>query len=276
MQNRKEYNIMAVATTIPRYNKNQMIIVENHEMRLIDHLKELRISRKITKKKISNLVKQNDYWYSQIERSGKNGDDNRQLTIYKTDLIKIIAIVKFGATTYKEIIECTPQSTNYIDKIIKAIPVKGSAKKLELYQLSQGRTTEEQENLLEALLEAQRQLLHSAFEQLSGRGDRDVFLDCLKNINSSLKIDPMFIVYLAGMPFTEFLYETKQEDIYCLLRDLLKQLDKFEIEIDKGNTASIGDYLTALHEIITEYTGKTFMDISKKNYIPLSPDEWQF
>ena len=47
---------MAVATTIPRYNKNQMIIVENHEMRLIDHLKELRISRKITKKRFQTLL----------------------------------------------------------------------------------------------------------------------------------------------------------------------------------------------------------------------------
>ena len=45
---------MAVATTIPRYNKNQIIIVENHEIRLIDHLKELRISKKITKKKVKD------------------------------------------------------------------------------------------------------------------------------------------------------------------------------------------------------------------------------
>ena len=266
---------MAVATTIPRYNKNQLIIVEDQEMRLIDHLKSLRLSKKITKKKISNLVKQNDYWYSQIERSGKNGDDNRQLTIYKTDLIKIIAIIKFGATSYKEISKYTEQSSNYIDKVIKAVPVNGSAKKLELYQLKNNRTKEEQNRLLESLLESQIRLFRNAYEHLSGSGDRDVFLDCLKNMNSSLKADPLFLVYLVGMPFTEFLYENNQDDICSLLQDLMRQLDIFKMELNKGDKKSIEEYLTPLHEIITAYTGKTFMDISKGNYIPLPSEEWK-
>ena len=63
---------MATLASLLRYNKNQIIIIiDTQEIRLIDHLKELRIARKITKKKISNLVQQNDYWYSQIERDGK-------------------------------------------------------------------------------------------------------------------------------------------------------------------------------------------------------------
>ena len=73
---------MAVARTIPRYDKTQLLLIEGREIRLIDHLKELRLKNNITKKKISNMIKKNDYWYSQVERSGKNGDDNRQRTIY--------------------------------------------------------------------------------------------------------------------------------------------------------------------------------------------------
>ena len=60
-----------ITTTIPRYDKNQYVIVGNDEIRLIDYLKKLRTEQNITKKKISNLIKHNDYWYSQIERNVK-------------------------------------------------------------------------------------------------------------------------------------------------------------------------------------------------------------
>ena len=96
---------MAVATPIPRYDKTQLLLIDGKEIRLIDHLQELRIEKGITKKKISNLIKHNDYWYSQVERNGKNGDDNRQRTIYKPDLINIIAIVKYGAQTASDLNE---------------------------------------------------------------------------------------------------------------------------------------------------------------------------
>ena len=85
---------MPFAKKTPRYNKMQKLFIDGKEITLIEHLQELRTKNKITKKKISNIVKQNDTWYSQIERNGKNGDDNRQKTIYKPDLINIISIVK--------------------------------------------------------------------------------------------------------------------------------------------------------------------------------------
>lgn len=269
----EEYNIMATLASLLRYNKNQIIIIDTQEIRLIDHLKELRIARKITKKKISNLVKQNDYWYSQIERDGKKGDDNRQLTIYRSDLIKIIAIVKFGAMTSKEIELNKTQSINYIDQIISAVPVNGSATKIEMLRVVQSRTVEEQERLLESLLTTQSQLLNHAFRQLSTVNDKDIFLDHLKNLNSSLKINPTFMVYLAGMPFAEFLYESKQENLHSLLTDIMKQLDNFRIDINNGNLQKASSYLFALQNTITKYTGKTFMDFPKENNISLPEDE---
>ncbi|MDD5830727.1 MAG: hypothetical protein PUD13_05610, partial [Lachnospira sp.] len=104
---------MAVATRIPRYNKLQKLFIDDNETTLIEHLKKLRIDKKITKKKISNIIKQNDTWYSQIERSGKNGDDNRQKTIYKPDLINIISIIKYGATSISELGQYHNQSEVY-------------------------------------------------------------------------------------------------------------------------------------------------------------------
>lgn len=136
---------MSVATRIPRYNKSQKLFIDEHEVTLIDHLKQLRIERKITKKKISNIIKQNDTWYSQIERNGKNGDDNRQKTIYRPDLINIISIVKFGANSITELGEYNQQSEIYIDKIMKAVPIQESLKALEWYQINNNRTANEQE-----------------------------------------------------------------------------------------------------------------------------------
>lgn len=46
-------------------------------------------------------------------------------------------------------------------------------------------------------------------------------------------------------------------------------------EANKGDKKSIEEYLTPLHEIITTYIGKTFLYISKENYIPLPTGEWK-
>jgi len=66
-------NTMSDLPFTTRYNKNQLLFIDEQEITLIDYLSKLRTSKKITKKKISNMIKHNDYWYSQIERNGKNG-----------------------------------------------------------------------------------------------------------------------------------------------------------------------------------------------------------
>ena len=57
VQIKKEVLYMAIATPIPRYDKTQLLLIEGREIRLIDHLKELRLKNNITKKKISNMIK---------------------------------------------------------------------------------------------------------------------------------------------------------------------------------------------------------------------------
>lgn len=54
-----------------RYEKEGLIFTNEKEITLIAFLKEKRIEKKITKKYISNIIKNNDYWYSQIEMGKK-------------------------------------------------------------------------------------------------------------------------------------------------------------------------------------------------------------
>lgn len=262
-----------IATTIPRYDKNQLLVIDGKEIRLIDHLQELRLAKKITKKKISNMVKNNDYWYSQVERNGKNGDDNRQRTIYKPDLIKIISIVKYGAQKTSDLDTLHDKSEIYINKIIKAIPLKESVRKLQWYDIHNNRTPDEQERLFNSLLNTHTKLLQQTFNNLSNLIDKDNFLNCLKNINTSLRIDPLFIIFLSGLPFADFLYETKQEDLNHFLRNMMKILDSFNNDESIGTSKPISYYFTKLQDELTQYTGKTLIDVFNKRVDELPSDE---
>lgn len=219
---------MAVATR--RYDKTQLIIIDDKEIRLIDHIKNLRIEKKITKKKISNLVKHNDYWYSQVERNGKNGDDNRQRTIYRPDLIKIISAVKYNALTPSEQELVAPKSENYIDKIIKVHAVDESLKYNEFYKTSTRRTPEQEDRLIQSLLKTQAKLIYQAFHSIRDDIDKNTVLDSIANINTCLKIDPVFIIHLFCLPFADFLYEAKQQDINILFSTFRQFLDEINIE----------------------------------------------
>lgn len=267
---------MASITTIPRYDKNQLLIIDNQTVTLIDYLKQIRSAKKITKKKISNLIKHNDYWYSQVERDGKKGDDKRQRTIYRPDLIKIISIVFFDASTSTELEACHTKSENYLDKVLKAIPLKNSVKRLEWYQLFQGRTEEQQARLFESLLNTYEKRIRQAYDSLQESRDRDLFLDCMKNINLSMKIDPIFILFLSGMPFADFLYDSTQSDLYSFLRDIMQLLDKFTIDTEKNPNKETKQYFQELQKKIFSYTGKDLYSDKNNKYSSSLSDQDSF
>lgn len=261
---------MPIATKIARYNKMQKLYIEGKEITLIEHLQQLRTEKKITKKKISNIIKQNDTWYSQIERNGK--DDNRQKTIYRPDLVNIISIVKFGAKSISDLGAYQTQSENYIDKVIKAIPLSESTKTLEWYEINKTRTPSEQERLFESLMVSLNKSLRQTYINLPDH-KKDKFLDCLKEMNSSLKLDTCFLISLVGLPFSEFLYEADQNRIDDLINDIIDTMDK--IAIDSNNEKGIKtneQYFELIHERIQDY-----IDISKytrrNNYELLPPDK---
>ncbi len=188
-------------------------------------------------------------------------------------LIKIISIVKYGANTSSEISECKEKSEVYLKKIIKAVPLKESIRRLEWYQIPKSRTPEEQDNLFSSLLANQTKLLQQAYDQLS-RGDRNNFLDCLKEMNASLKIDPVFIVFLVGLPFSEFLYESNQERSCSLLQNVMGTLDQMTISIDKEDSGQSMKYLNTLRQELSDYLEKSYP--RRQKYIPLPDDEFEF
>ena len=243
---------MPFAKKTPRYNKMQKLFIDGKEITLIEHLQELRTKNKITKKKISNIVKQNDTWYSQIERNGKNGDDNRQKTIYKPDLINIISIVKYGANNISELGNYKAQSEVYLDKIIRAVPLEESSIPLEWYQLPNSRTPEEQEKLFESLMDSINTSLRQSFYNLK-YNDKNDYLNKLKEINASLKLDVCFIISLAGLPFSEFLYEADQNRIDTLLKSIMETMDHRENTSTENNTSTNYFYYNEILDKIKNY-----------------------
>ena len=161
--------MMDFPTEIWRYDKNQLLFVDGHEISLIQYLKQLREKKNITKKKISNLIKHNDYWYSQVERNGKKGDDNRQRTIYRADLINLISILLYDADTASALESNYNSSVTYIDKVLKAVPLKSSARQLDWLTLHQMRTDNEQEKLLNSLLATHEKLLRQTFNNFNNQ-----------------------------------------------------------------------------------------------------------
>ncbi len=268
---------MGIATPIPRYDKNQILIIDGKEVRLIDHLSELRYRNNVTKKTISNLVKHNDYWYSQVERSGKKGDDNRQRTIYRPDLIKIISILKYGARTPADFQEYEAKSEVYLDKTLCATPVSESVKHLKYYQLPHGRTKEQQDKLLSALLSTYLKLLCNTYDTLPTSADRDLFLNSLSNMNNCLKIDPLFMIYLCGLPYMDFLYEAKDDEINSFFISLQEKIDSFKSEALSEHPMPMSFYFSELEAIIKDFTGgKGLRDNETKRFEFLPPDQIDF
>lgn len=252
--------MMDFSTEIWRYDKNQLLFVDGHEISLIQYLKQLREKKNITKKKISNLIKHNDYWYSQVERNGKKGDDNRQRTIYRADLINLISILLYDADTASALESNYNSSVTYIDKVLKAVPLKSSARQLDWLTLHQMRTDDEQEKLLNSLLATHEKLLRQTFNNFNNSADKDNFLNALRNMNTSLRIDPLFVMFLVGLPFADFLYEAEETTVNDLLRELMDKIDKITIDNNSGKSRNLDECMTLMRETIVDYTKQSFID----------------
>ena len=252
--------MMDFSTEIWRYDKNQLLFVDGHEISLIQYLKQLREKKNITKKKISNLIKHNDYWYSQVERNGKKGDDNRQRTIYRADLINLISILLYDADTSSALESNYNSSVTYIDKVLKAVPLKSSARQLDWLTLHQMRTDDEQEKLLNSLLATHEKLLRQTFNNFNNSADKDNFLNALRNMNTSLRIDPLFVMFLVGLPFADFLYEAEETTVNDLRRELMDKIDKITIDNNSGKSRNLDECMTLMRETIVDYTKQSFID----------------
>lgn len=152
-------------------------------------------------------------------------------------MINIISIVKYGANNISELGNYKAQSEVYLDKIIKAVPLEESSIPLEWYQLPNSRTPEEQEKLFESLMDSINTSLRQSFYNLK-YNDKNDYLNKLKEINASLKLDVCFIISLAGLPFSEFLYEADQNRIDTLLKSIMETMDHRENTSTENNTST--------------------------------------
>lgn len=243
-----------------RYNKNQLLFIDNQEIRLIDYIAKLRKEKKITKKKISNLVKHNDYWYSQVEQNNTSTNaQQRQKTIYRNDLINIISIIQFDATTAAELKDTFIKSSKHIDNVLKAVPCTPSINGIGLPKINLGRTDPERERLLSSLLDVQMNLIKQTYASLYDE-DKDRFLNCLQNMNKCLRIDPTFIISLIGLPYMDFLYESEQQHILELLSELTKQIRTYNQDISNGTVYTTSYYYKNLEKLIEKYIGSDSYD----------------
>lgn len=91
-----------------------------------------------------------------------------------------------------------------------------------------------------------------------------------------MKIDPLFILFLSGMPFADFLYDSTQANINSLLRDIMQQIDKFTIENQLNPNSEVSTYLHKLQQEIKAYTKKDFLSELNKKQVFLPPDQVSF
>ena len=102
--------------------------------------------------------------------------------------------------------------------------------------------------------------MRQTFENLNGNENKDYFLDALRNMNTSLRIDPLFIMFLVGLPFADFLYESEQAEINALLRTLMEKIDTITNDNNNGNVRTINECMALLRETVTDYTKQTFTE----------------
>ena len=128
-----------------------------------------------------------------------------------------------------------------------------------MYHIRQDRTDPERERLLFSLLETQSRIIKQTYDSLY-YDDKDRFLNCLQDMNKNLRIDPTFIISLAGLPYMDFLYESQKKRISELLTEVRKEIQTFDDDIRNGKTQSAKQYYTEIENIIADYIGKDSYD----------------
>ncbi len=188
-----------------RYEKNSIIYINGKEHTLIDYLKEKRIEKKITKKSISNIIKNNDYWYSQIEMGKK--DDSRRKFINRLDLINIISVIVYEAKTALDLERFYANSENYIDNIIKVSSYDEYPRIMPLYEIinrnSELFNPEYTNNRIDECLND----LNSVIKDFYGKCnpiEQDSIINFLNTLILNLSVEPILTLHYYGLPFCSF------------------------------------------------------------------------
>lgn len=211
-----------------RYEKNTIIYINGEEHTLIDYLKEKRTEKKITKKFISNIIKNNDYWYSQIEMGKK--DDSRRKFINRPDLIHIISVIIYDAKTPLDLERFYANSENYIDNIIKVTSYDRQPRIMPLYEIMNRNNElfnpEYTNNRIDECLNDLNSVIKEFYNKCNPI-EQDSVVNFLNTLILNLSVEPIIALHYYGLPFCTF-FSAQPKDEACkesLEEDALNDLD---------------------------------------------------
>jgi len=211
-----------------RYEKNCTFFLNGKKYTLIDYLKEQRLEKKITKKNISIIVKNNDYWYSQIEM-GKT-DDCRRKYINRLDLISIISVIIYDAKNKLDIERYCMDSANYIDNILKLSSFDKQTRIVPVYEMINSVNNlynpEYAANRLNNCLLDFNSVVQDFYNKCN-IVEQSAIIHFLNNLILNLSVAPIQTLHYCGLPFSSFFTAQPQDRSgqLTLEQDFLKDLD---------------------------------------------------
>lgn len=188
-----------------RYEKYCIFHINDTEYTLIDYLREKRKEKKITKKFISNLIKKNDYWYSQIEM-GKV-DNNRRKFIVRPDLVDIISIIIYDARTSLDLERFEYNSKNYIDNILKLPSYDKHLREIPVYELINNVQKSFTHNYSDKRINDCLTDLNSTIKNFYKKCnpiEQDSIINFLNTLILNLSLEPILTLHYCGLPFCSF------------------------------------------------------------------------
>ena len=203
-----------------KYDKNAEVDYHGEKFKLIELLKKLRSEKKISMEKISEIIKGNKYWYSQIEYK------ERRTYIAKSELIQIISVIKFGAKNLEDLAKCEMFSEDFI-KDIHLEPVDTPYRYPRPTKDSED--VEEQSKKIDLLLNSICQSIRECIESVEV-SERDDLIRCLKNFNRTIKHNSIFALWLIGLEFAPIFDQSTAILYYNFLNEIQNVLDKRELE----------------------------------------------
>lgn len=219
-----------------RYEKNTTIYINGEETSLMAFLKEKRLEKKITKKNISKIIKNNDYWYSQIEM-GKN-DDHRRKFINRLDLINIISVIIYNAKTSLDLERLYSNSENYIDNIMKVTSYDQEARVIPLYEMINKSNELFSTKYNDARLNDCLNDLNTTIKDFYNKCnpiEKDSIINLLNTLILNLSLEPILTLHYYGLPFCSFFsaHPKEDRDKSLLNEEMIKDIDDILLKYSK-------------------------------------------
>lgn len=230
-----------------RYEKYSPVHVEGESYTLIEYLSYKRKEKKISKKSLSQIIRGNDYWYSQIEM-GKN-DDHRRKFINRADLTDIISVIIFDARNKYELESLKNNSEKYIDMVLNPVSYDSAPRAKQLYEVINELNKTMSPDYANQRLEDTLVQLNATFRTIFSSSDpivKDHLLSLMNLMILNLSVEPLISLHYYGLPFSPIFSakvanadESDKNMQQELLQDLDRLLEKYSKVLSSEDFKSI-------------------------------------